>query len=290
MVTERQKLQGWINGRIAPSIPSRVWSSTVALVVAHPPVVHLLATATLFQLADVRFVVTAAHAVRRASEAGKTLGVSGGIDGHFVSLPGQWMCSGDGSGSDPHDVAIFRMPDELASRFSDVSCLRLSDVTLEEPDPRGVYSLFGYPGVWASPSVADGVPLTVKPLEVTTYAYVGERGTMPGYDSRLHILLSLGQEDLTSPDGTPLLFVDRVNQPVNLPLGIKGVSGCSVWYIGNLDTPIETWTTRPARLAGVQTSAYRFHQAIRATRWISVTTLINEAYPDLRPVLRLNLL
>jgi hypothetical protein len=288
-MTDRHELRRSINSRIAPSIPSRAWSSTVALVVAHPPAVHLLATATLFQLADVRFVVTAAHAVRQASKAGKTVGVSGGVDGHFVSLPGQWMCSGDGSDSDLHDVAIFRMSDDIAGRFSDVSCLRLSDVTLDEPDPRGVYSLFGYPGVWASPSAADDVPLTVKPLEVTTYAYDGERRTVPAYDPRLHILLSLGQEDLTSPDGTALIFADRMNQPVNLPLGIKGVSGCSVWHIGNLDTPIETWTTRPARLAGVQTTAYRFHQVIRVTRWISVTTLIDEAFPDLRPVLRLSL-
>lgn len=179
-MTNRYEIQRAINSRIGPSIPSHAWNSTVALVAAHPPALHLLATATLFQLADARFVVTAAHAVRRASEAGKTLGVSGGFDGHFVSLPGQWMCSGDGSDSDPHDVAVFRMPDDLARRLANVSCLRLSDVTLDEPDPRGVYSLFGYPGVWAVPSTADGVPVTVKPLEVTTYAYDGERSTIHG--------------------------------------------------------------------------------------------------------------
>jgi hypothetical protein len=289
-VTERYEVQRSINSRIAPSIPSRAWNSTVALVVSDAPAVRHLATATLFQLADVKFAVTAAHAVRRASAAGKTLAISGGTDRHFVTLAGGWMCSGDGSDSDPHDVAVFRIPDDVAPKLANVSCLRLSDITLDEPDPRGAYTLFGYPGVWASSSATDGVPLTVKPLEVTTHAYDGDRSTLPGYDPRLHILLSLGQDDLTSPDGTPLVFTDRMNQPVSLPIGIKGVSGCSVWYIGNLDTPIETWTVRPARLAGVQTTAYRFHQAIRATRWISVTTLINEAFPDLRPVLRLSLL
>lgn len=288
-MTDRHELQRSINSTIAPLIPSYAWQSTVALVVADPPAVRLLATATLFQLADVRFVVTAAHAVRRASAAGKTVGISGGENGHFMALPGQWMCSGDGRDLDLHDVAVLRMPDNLAQRLEDVSCLRLSEVSLDEPDPRGVYALLGYPGVWTSPSVGDGVPLTVRPLEITTYAFDGDRSTISDYNPRLHILLGLGQEDLTGPDGTPLQFVDRMRQPVGLPLGIKGMSGCSVWYIGNLDTPIETWGVRPARLEGVQTTAYRFHQAVRATRWISVTTLINEAFPDLRPVLRLDL-
>lgn len=42
------------------------------------------------------------------------------------------------SESDPYDVAVFRMPEDVARRLENVTWLRLSEVTLAKPDPRGV--------------------------------------------------------------------------------------------------------------------------------------------------------
>jgi hypothetical protein len=96
-------------------------------------------------------------------------------------------------------------------------------------------------------------------------------------------------EELTSPDGSALQFQDRIGQSARLPIGLKGISGCSVWHIGNLDVPIEQWAESDATLVGIVSGVYQAHGAVKVTRWVAVTTLINTAFPDLQPVLRLHL-
>jgi len=41
--------------------------------------------------------------------------------------------------------------------------------------------------------------------------------------------------------------------------------------------------TRFTDLAGIVTGVYQANGAIRATRWTAVTTLVSEAFPELRP-------
>jgi hypothetical protein len=71
--------------------------------------------------------------------------------------------------------------------------------------------------------------------------------------------------------------------------GLKGISGCSVWRVGDLDIPIDRWAESSAKLTGVVCAVYQAHGAIKVTRWIAVTTLIHSAFPDLQPVLNLHL-
>jgi hypothetical protein len=290
-MTDRQELQRAVNARIAPSIPGRAWDSTVTVVVADRPRVHQLGTATLFQVADVHFVVTAAHVPQGAHDAGKTVGISGGRDEHFVALAGNWVRSAvppDGV-PDPYDIAVYRLPEDIAAKLSTNRYLRLSDVEFADPGARAVYTLFGFPGVWTSPISSEAERLSVKPLEFTTYAYDGSIGGIDHYEPRLHILLSATADELTTPDGAQLEFRDRFRQIVRLPVGLKGISGCGVWHIGDLDTPIERWAESDAKVAGVACAVYQAHGAIKVTRWIAVTTLIHSAFPDLQPVLKLHL-
>jgi hypothetical protein len=290
-VPDHRELQRAINESIAPWIPSQAWQSTVAVVVADPPKVHQLGSGTLFQIADAHFVVTAAHVVQGASDAGKTIGISGGPDHHFVSLAGKWWRSSqtDGDAPDRYDLAVYRLPDDAASKFSGKRFLRLSDATYDPPGPRAVFTLFGFPGIWTESITAEAERLSVRPLEFTTYAYDGSLGGIQHYEPRLHILLSAGSEDLSDSEGSPQEFRDRLGQSMRLPIGLKGISGCGVWHIGDLDTPIERWAKRDARLAGVACAVYQAHGAVKVTRWIAVTTLINAAFPDLRSVLKLRL-
>ncbi|MGH2436912.1 MAG: hypothetical protein ACRDFA_07960 [bacterium] len=235
--------------------------------------------------------MTAAHVVQGASDAGKAVGISGGADGHFVAVAGNWVRSaprGSG-GSDRYDLAVYRLPTEAVEKLSTARFLRLSDATFDDTGARAVYTLFGFPGVWSEPITEDIERLSVKPLEFTTYAYDGSVGAMNDCEAHLHLLLSGSSEDVTAPDGSPLEFRDRLGQLARLPVGLKGVSGCGVWHIGDLDVPIDRWGERDARVAGVLTGVYQAHGAIKATRWIAVTTLINQAFPELRPVLKLQL-
>ena len=290
-MTDKIGAQRRINKRIAPHIPGIAWKSTVAVVVADRPNVLQIGSATIFQIADMHFVVTAAHVVRRAGEAGKTIGISGGKDEHFVALAGNWILSSpdgeEGSKVDRFDLAVHLLSEDAVERLSEMRFLRLSDATFGDPGPRAVFTLFGYPGLWANPSRNDTERVSVKPLEYTTYAYDGSLAGIQDYHLRTQLLLSAGAEDLSAPTGEPLEFRDRFGQLARLPVGLKGVSGCSVWHIGDLDVPIEKWGARGPSLAGVVTGVYQGHGAIRATRWIGVTTLINEAFPAVRPVLQL---
>jgi hypothetical protein len=50
----------------------------------------------------------------------------------------------------------------------------------------------------------------------------------------------------------------------------------------------EQWAESDATLGRDVSGAYQAHGAVKATRWAAVT-LINAAFPDLQPVLRLHL-
>src|SRR6266404_691507 len=72
---DANSLQARVNKRISDFIPRDAWQSTVAIVVAKRPAVHLLGTGSLFQIADRHFVVTAAHVIRLAHEYDRTIGI-----------------------------------------------------------------------------------------------------------------------------------------------------------------------------------------------------------------------
>ena len=284
-------LQRAVNQRIAHHVPSRAWDSTVTVVVAHGGAVHHIGTASLYQIADHRFVVTARHVLQGPGDADKTVGISGGSDGHFVPLPGTWIRSEppEGMTADPYDVTVHRLPREAEDKLQGQQFLRLSDVAADDPGPKAVFTIFGFPGMWSKSSGKDDQPLSVKPLELTTYAYVGDTQRLTDYDPRLHLLLAATPQYVTAPDGTPIRFRDRFGQEARFPIALKGVSGCSVWHIGDLGVPLERWGDLPARLAGFTSGVNQWLGTIKVTRWIVVNTLIRDAFPALRPVFNLYL-
>ena len=76
---------------------------------------------------------------------------------------------------------------------------------------------------------------------------------------------------------------------MQFPKHLGGISGCGVWRIGDLTIDISDWRIEGfARLVAVQTGFYHSAHVIKATRWIAVSTLIHDAYPDLRPAMHLS--
>ena len=134
-------------------------------------------------------------------------------------------------------------------------------------------------------SRGDGEKLQLKALEYVTYASSADRKQLTGFDSRYHLLLCGAAEQITLPDGSDVVFQDRSGRAATFPRDLKGISGCAVWAIGDLTLPVEDWG--PARVVGVQTGVYQESEVIRATRWVAVTTLLNETYPELRPAMQL---
>ncbi len=120
-----------------------------------------------------------------------------------------------------------------------------------------------------------------------TFALGGSASGLDGYNPARHFLLEASPEVLLDHTGKETHFRTRGGHPAQMPADLAGVSGCSVWMIGDLRSPVESWSQDRARLVGVETSVYGKRGAIKATRWNAVTTLLYTAVPLLRPVLEM---
>lgn len=280
---QKERLQAKANRIVGSQIPRWAWDSVVSIVLSSKKILHQFATGTLFQVADHRFVVTAAHSIRIAAGYGKTIGVTCGSNS-FMSTSGNWICSEPfqyGSVEDPFDIAVYRIADEFVFRFNRQRFIQLSEVNFDVRSS-GVFVLFGYPGIWSVPSKSDDEKLTIRPLEYMAIGYGGDLSSINGYQSKLHLLLDADSRGISLSDGSRAELRKGDGSPATFPRDLKGISGCPVWLAGDQLIPVEDWQRLPVGLAGVQTGVYQESGAIRVTRWIAVTTLIHEAFPELR--------
>lgn len=285
---DKRRLQARTNARIGSHIPRWVWDSVVSIVIVNNKILYQFATGILFQVADQRFVVTAAHSIRVAFSHDKTIGISCGIDS-FMATSGDWICSEPfqyGSIEDPFDIAVYPIPDQLVSRFDMQRFIQLSQVNFDVL-PSGIYTLFGYPGIWAVPSKSADEKLRITPFEYTAIGYGGDVSSIQGYQPKLHFLLDANSKEISLSDGSVAELRKGDGSPAVFPRDLKGISGCPVWLVGDQHTPTIVWPSLPIGLAGVQTGVYQESGILRVTRWIAVTTLIHEAFPELRHALTL---
>jgi hypothetical protein len=283
---DANSLQARVNKRISDFIPRDAWRSTVAIVVAKRPAVHLLGTGSLFQIADRHFVVTAAHVIRLAHEYDRTIGISGDSNS-LISVHGEWILSDSSPGEDPFDVAVYLLPEPSVQRLSQSRFFRMSQVSFGEQSKTAVFTVFGHPGIWASPSRDDAELVQLKGLEYTAYSYDRSVDDLLGYNAKYHLLLDADADQVTWTDGSRVEFKHRNGMVAVFPRDLKGISGGPVWRTGDLNVPIESWHRLSPRLTGIQTGVYQPSEVIRVTRWAAVTTLIHAAFPDVRAAIEL---
>jgi hypothetical protein len=283
---QERHLQAKTNRKVGSQVPRWAWDSVVSIVLSSKKILYQYATGTLFQVADERFVVTAAHSIRIASEYGKTIGITCGSNS-FMSISGNWICSEPfqyGSVEDPFDIAVYRIPDESVPRFNQQRFIQLSEVSFDVLSS-GVFVLFGYPGIWSVPSRSDDEKLKIKPFEYMAIGYGGDLASIKGYQPKLHFLLDADSKGISLTDGSRAELRKGDGSRAAFPRDLKGISGCPVWLAGDQRMPVGDWQRLPVGLAGVQTGVYQESGVIRVTRWIAVTTLIHEAFPELRRAL-----
>ncbi|MFO8007904.1 MAG: hypothetical protein R6V05_09220 [Candidatus Brocadiia bacterium] len=288
-MNDQQRLQRAINEKVTAHIPGSAWKSATAIVIAQKNAVHQFGTAILFSVGDYSFAVTAGHVVKEAQRRGKTLALSSAA-GSFVAVPGQWLASSEGqyrTDTDPFDIAVHKLPQDTVDRLSGKAFLRFDDIEFGSQPATAVYTLFGFPAVLTKSSTSDADKLLLRPFQYTTFAYDRETDGLAEYQERFHLLLDAQLGHSSAGDGSPAQFRDRQGNHVPFPKGLGGISGCSVWRIGDLNTAIDDWGRERARNVAVQTSVYHGSQAIKATRWIAVRTLLHEAFPEVRPSMRL---
>jgi hypothetical protein len=282
---DEQELYNLLSSRIPPE----AWQSTFSIVLIHEKELHQFGTGTLFKVADQSFIVTAGHIVKDAHRENRSLCIAG-ANTSFVQILGNWLCSTGGqygSTDDLFDIAVLEIDASTIDRLVGRAFLRLDEVYFADDLSKGIFCVLGFPAIWSRPSVDNETALDVKPIQYTTDVYEGPTDFLGGYDSRFHLLLNADPAYLKASNGNPLNFTDRAGQPAEFPRGLGGLSGGSVWQIGVRATQIKDLEEYHPRIVGIQTGIYHARGVIKATRWIAVSTLLYEAFPKLRPAMRL---
>jgi hypothetical protein len=283
-----QDRQRQVNADIAKHVPRSAWDSTVAIVIGRNPVVQQFGTGILFGIAEQSFLVTAGHVFREAKKASATIGFSTGT-GSFAVADGNWLCSSKGQygfDGDPFDVAIYPIPKSTKSKLAGKSFLRFDDIDFEMQSPNCVCCLFGFPGIWSLPSTSESEVVSIKPFEFTTFAYEGDTSALIGYDERFHVLIDAQPRFCKKDDGSIAEFKSLDGTTSVFPRCLGGVSGCSIWRIGDLKTPINEWGRQRPRIVAVQTGVFE-RGVIKGTRWLAVSTMLYDAFPQIRPAMSL---
>lgn len=276
-------MQAQVNRHITSRMPKQAWDGTVAVVVSNRPEIHQIGTGILFQIADSCFVVTAAHVLTEPLLYDKTIGITGG-DGCLISTHGDWIASTpkQTDSTDPFDIAVFRLPDTAIPRLSGKRFLRASDIDFSEQQSKSaVFAVFGFPGLWSLPIRGPEEDLELKGLEYIACAS-NRPPDLNGYDPRYHFLIDAQSSSLTDQNGYETAFTDRAGDEVSITKSLGGISGSSVWLVGDLGIPENHWDRIVPKVVAVETGVYKEAGVIRATRWAAVTTLIHDAFPDLR--------
>ena len=233
---DQVELQRKINAVATAQIPQLGWDSTVPIVIFHEGEVHHFGTGTLFRVADHCFLVTAGHVIKQACEYRKTLGIGGSDNGHLVAIGGETLVTSEGqygTSADPLDIALHRLSSDAVARLARKRFLTFNDVAFDRQSETAVYTIFGFPAVWSSPSKSLDEKVTYKALQYTTYRYDRDTSALDEYQALLHLLLDGQLDQTTNEDAKPIEFQDRNGKPVAFPRGLGGISGCSVSRIGD---------------------------------------------------------
>lgn len=275
---------------MASFIPDLIVKSTVAIVGARAPAVTQIGSGTLIAVADMRFIVTAAHVIREAQRRQYTIGVAGVGSDSLTALTGQCILSvnSEGSNKDTQDIAIYELDERQTSRLTGVEFLLLGDVSFEFNLDECLLVVTGFPGIWSTQSTKVDEVIKSKILQYGTYTFSGSTAALDGYDPQHHFLMQATPTQLLDHAGSPTSFRTRTGYPASFAQDLGGISGCSVWRIGRLSTPTEHWSQSSCKLVGVETGVFPSRGAIKATRWKAVASMLYHIYPKLRPVIDLH--
>lgn len=272
------------------AIPLSSVNATVPIVVLQGKALSQHGTGTLLAVADSFFLVTAAHVFRQANEHNLSLGFGAAIGGGFLPIRGRHLESKpktDDIDSDALDIAIYPILSEDVSLIGKDRFLSLMDVDCGSQSPTAVYSICGFPCKWSKTSHTAEEKVMIKAIQYTSYSYSGDASTFIGYDPGRHLLISAEIDETTDDKGEPVEFFDSTGSPLKFPKELNGISGSSVWRVGDLNTPLLEWRSDKAKVVGVQTGVYSSKSVIKATRWSVVLEMLNRAFPELRRALPL---
>ena len=176
-------------------------------------------------------------------------------------------------------MAIYEFSPDQIARFEPTNFVRIGDAAFPKDLSAGFFVVTGFPAMWSTALAPEDLTMKAKLLQYGTYALQGSTAGLDGYSPDRHFLMEGSPATLLDQAGEPTDFRTRTGFPAQMPHDLAGVSGCSVWMIGDLRKPLDTWSKNECRLVGVETSIYKQRSAIKATRWNAITTLLYNAVP-----------
>ncbi len=282
--------QSAINSMAVSAIPMSSVNATVPIVLLQDGSLSQHGTGTLFRIADAFFLVTAAHVFRLARQYALSIGFGAAINGSFIPIRGRHLESRPkyaDDDSDVCDIAIYPILSEDVSHIEKDRFLSLVDVDCGSQSPTAVYSICGFPCKWSKTSRTADEKVVLKAIQYTSYSYSGDTSAFVGYVADRHLLISANVDETTDDKGDAVRFVDFVGDALTFPKQLSGISGSSVWRIGDLNVPLSEWNSDHAKVVAVQTGVYQDKSVIKATRWSVVLEMLNRAFPELHPALSL---
>jgi hypothetical protein len=264
-----------VNKLLQDHVPDeRGWGSTVNIVVVDNKTLRQHGSGSLYRVGVESFLVTAAHVIDQALRHGRGMGLSG-PKGNFVPMAGDAIISNESA-----DVGVVRLSEGVVEKLQGSTFLTMNDICFTTDLSQGVFTLFGFPAIWAK---EDGARMDLKRFQFTSYAFEGDSSVLAGYDKKFHILINGNFSGTTDSDGSQSQFTRNDGSPARFPKDLNGISGCPVWKIADLPSLRCSGKREGPRVVAVQTCVYS--NSIRATRWAVVNGLIYERFPSLRPVL-----
>lgn len=274
---------------INSAVPLRAINSTVAIIcTTQAKSVVQLGTGTLYMIGDVGFVVTAAHVITAVKERDGSLGILALKTSSPVALLGVWTLSATDSGKTDNvlDVAVYRLSGSECNRLRNCDFVQLDDIDFTSEMVSGYFALCGFPSVWGKSSDSPSEVMILKPLLYGTWSYSGSVAGLSNFNDEKHLLFQATPETLLDHEGRKAIMRTRSNHWAAMPDSLRGISGCSVWLIGDITVPASMWRNMRPRVVAVETSIYTGAiPAIKATKWNPILSLIYCAFPELKSLI-----
>lgn len=250
---------------------SSIERATAPLVhIKHDQVVEIRSS-VLVQIAQMKFLVTAAHEMVDHLKAGRppfVLMSKGKI--HPIALHNEQFWT---TNDENVDLAVTQLHESTVAYLNDeYSFLRLTDMMSknDRKHESAFYALAGFPSARYTPDT-NGIQCAHN-WKYLTYRFNGDYSQVERYNPNVHLILAYERDTRASDDTI-------VHPP--------GLSGCGVWHVGD-PFSARLFTADDFKLVGIQTAWNRKVEYAKCT-WIdSVLTIIWRYFPDARPPMRLH--
>jgi hypothetical protein len=254
-----------------------IFDSTTAFYAVQNGELKQCGSATLLELGDKNFILTAAHTFDALTALNLPTFVTNSVHGaKLIPFNKVGICRPNTKDpfhrtDDPFDICVGDLPAEIVNELKKGKrFLHLNQLDpFERVNVHSWYCALGYP---TEMNQSDYRKRALSyACTYNTFLYRGERGLPERFDHSVEILLDFHEDRNTNDDGT--------KGPLTDP---HGMSGCGIWRLAQGGCVMEAWKPEDIRLVGIQHGWDTVHHVLRGTRVGFAIQMIYKSHADLR--------